>query len=124
MPSFVPKPELADGEQILLEPSAERQVANRGIGGRLYVTDRRFVFLPNVLYRFSRVTPWIAPFDQVVRVGEAERMLDQPLSGGLRHRLLVATADGREELFVINHLAQLEGPIRDAVVAGGGAAAP
>jgi len=118
---FVSVPDLADGEEVLLDPAAKRQIDGRGIGGRLFVTDRRLVFQPSNLYRFTRATTWEVPHAQVAEVGDVDRNLDDALMGGLRRRLEIRTVDGRRELFDVNHLARVELQVRKAVQAGGGA---
>lgn len=117
MGGFVASPKLADGEEILLGPAAKRLVDGRGVGGRLYVTDRRLVFQPNVLYRLTTAEAWELPFEQVAAVGDVDRNIDEALAGGLRRRLSIRTATGRNELFDVNHLERVEAEVCDAVQA-------
>jgi hypothetical protein len=79
------------------------------------VTDRRVVFSPNIVDRLVRARPAEWANTDVVSVRVGERTTSRPLSGGLRHRLVVQFADGSEELFVVNHVERLADRLRSVL---------
>ena len=92
---FVKEPELDPGEQVVTTKAANRAQGKRSVGGRLTVTDRRLIFMPNVIDSILAGRAWSIPKADVAGVGAAP---------GMRKRLRVRTSDGGEELFVVNGL--------------------
>ena len=112
---WVSKPRFERGERVLMKPGANRSQGNRAIGGRLFVTDRRVIFVPNIVDRLTGATTWTCGLSDVGDVGTAERSLNEPFSGAARRRLEVRLAGGGKELFVVNHVESVGKALRGAV---------
>jgi hypothetical protein len=98
---------LLDGERPLASWNVNRtQTATRAVGGKLFVTTHRVVFLPHRLDAATGGLPWTTPRTSVVGVSRQEPGGDT-LGGGLRARLRLTLADGQEQLFVVNRLDQV-----------------
>lgn len=105
-----------EAEAIVLHPAANRSLEGRSIGGRLFVTNRRLIFSPNLLEWRNGQLEWCCSLDARTGIASAERTLKKPLSGGVRRRLTVTLEDGTQELFVMNHLDRVAaalGRVRD-----------
>jgi hypothetical protein len=97
---WVAPPELDHGEEVLWEAFANRKQGRRAVGGRLTVTNRRFLFQPNRLDGITGGRSWSCPLASVIGI-EAIAPGAEVLTGGLRRRLGVMT-DGGLEVFVVN----------------------
>jgi hypothetical protein len=114
---FVAKPYLESGERILFKPGANRSQGNRAIGGHLFVTNQRVIFVPNVVDRLTGAKQWACTLSEIDGVGTAARTFDKPFSGGARRRLELHLDDDRRELFVVNHVEAVEENLRKTRVA-------
>jgi hypothetical protein len=112
---FVPKPRFLPGEHLVARRAANHSRGNRAIGGRLFVTQRRLIFAPNVIDRLIGARPWACRLEDIAAVRDAERTKDQPFSGGMRRRLLVNLRGDGQEFFVVNHVDDLIQMLRQAV---------
>lgn len=96
-PSFAP----TDDEELLDEAPANHFLGGEGRGGRLYVTDRRVVFLP---HRFNfQLEPVELSREHIEETGWRRIMRDQLV---MSHKLEVATAE-RREIFVVGRAQEL-----------------
>jgi hypothetical protein len=103
---WLKKQEARDGEEVAWSSAANRFQGSRGIGGKLFLTDRRLLFNPHRIDGMTGGKTWQAELAEVQSVtkepkgsGKAGRA-----GGGLRDRLKLELEDGSEELFVINKL--------------------
>jgi hypothetical protein len=95
-------PPLRPGERVLWSAGANRDQGGRAVGGKLYVTAERLLFVANRMDHRMRGLDWEVGRDLVNGYGVANRSLARgPLSGGIRRRLRVTLADGTEGLFVV-----------------------
>jgi len=109
---------LLDGEEPLATWVVNRtQSSKRAVGGKLWVTTHRLVFLPHRLDAATGGQGWVAPRSEVVEVGRQEAGGDS-FGGGLRARLQITLASGDRQLFVVNNLdrvvADLSAALRSA----------
>ncbi|MGC5258063.1 hypothetical protein ACPXCG_17095 [Gordonia sp. DT218] len=101
-------------ERILLKyASNHTQSRRRAVGGRLFVTSDRIVFLPHRLDALTGGRQWAAMVEQVVRVSVEPKGGDT-FGGGLRDRLRVDTDTGCA-LFVVNKVAQVRSEMAAAL---------
>jgi hypothetical protein len=109
---WVPDPGLEQGEELRWQRGANRTQGSRAIGGRLFLTSWRLVFMPNRLDALLGARPWAAPLAAVRGVGVQPRD-GNAFSGGLRSRLRLDFDHG-PELFVINNLDDVVAMLRAA----------
>ena len=103
--AWLKEPDLGEGESVVVAKAANRFQGSRAVGGKLTVTDRRLVFLPNPVDARLGGKEWTLERNEVASVGVEPRGAKKGLfGGGLRQRLRVRTSTGGEELFVINGL--------------------
>jgi len=96
------EPPLQAGERVLWSAGANRDQGGRAVGGKLYVTAERLLFVANRMDHRMWELDWEVDCDLVTGYGVADRSLARgPFSGGMRRRLRVALADGTEEFFVV-----------------------
>jgi len=101
---WIPKADLEAGETTRTTWLANHALTRlMTVGGKLELTDRRLVFRPGRVDRRLGARVWSVPLDAIIEVGRAPRTWN-PLDGGLRVRLRVATRDGASYLFVVNRL--------------------
>ena len=82
------------------------QSANRAVGGKLFVTDRRLLFTPHLFdYALGGQRREIF-FTDIANVS-AQTAGGDAFGGGLRNRLRIDLRDGTAELFVVNKLDQV-----------------
>src|SRR5208283_5463959 len=94
--NLVNEPVLAPGELALRYWGASWRVAWwRTLGGRLFVTNQRFYFVPLI-----RTTSWSIPFESIAEV-VVEKCPFNFTIGGPKQRLLVKGADGRTARFLV-----------------------
>lgn len=96
---------------------ANRFQGSRGIGGKLFLTNRRLLFNPQLVDGAIGGKRWFTPLDQVSEVtvepkgsGKAGK-----LGGGLRDRLKLVLRNGEEELFVVNKVDEVVDRLGEAV---------
>lgn len=98
---LIPRPELAADERIIWTKVANRVAGKRVLGGRLFVTSSRLIFVPHRLDAAFPGSPWSIERGDV----EAFRAEYQPPIGafnwGLRKRLIVELRAGDDEAFVV-----------------------
>lgn len=88
-------------EQVLWSQGANRiQPSGRAVGGKLFLTDRRLVFCPHWVDGATGGKTWEVSLATVAAVGTAEKR-------GRRERLRIELADGDEQLFVVNRVAEV-----------------
>jgi hypothetical protein len=101
------------GEVVRWNKPAGQTVGPAVAAGRIYVTDRRFIFCPN---------PWSHRFDAVRFPLDAIQSIDiiartgQPYNGGLRRRMRVRLTTGAEYLFWTKRVDQRAEEIRRLVL--------
>ena len=87
-------------EQVVWSQGANRMQGGRAVGGKLFLTDRRLVFCPQWVDGATGGKTWDASLATVAAVGTAPKR-------GRRERLRIEIADGDEELFVVNRVAEV-----------------
>jgi hypothetical protein len=88
----VDAPEFEPGEHLIWEARANRfQTRIRAIGGRIYLTDRRLVFVPNRFERHVAGRAWSAQLTG----------LERAFVKGPMKTVRVVSGEGRQERFVI-----------------------
>jgi hypothetical protein len=88
-------------EQVAWTQGANRiQGSGRAAGGKLFLTDRRLVFCPHWVDGATGGKTWEVPLATIAAVGTVQK-------GGRRDRLRIELADGEDELFVVNRLAEV-----------------
>lgn len=94
--------ELLPEEQVLWSCLANRtQNRWRAVGGKLFVTNQRLVFLPHFFDAALKGDKWVADRSDVTSVGTVPPA-GGAFSGGLRERVAVQVKDGSTSLFVVN----------------------
>ncbi len=102
--------EARPGEVVLWARFANRtQGGYRAVGGKLFLTNQRLLFLPNRVDAALGGHAWEAELADVRGVGRqpARRRPTMLFSGGLRDRLRVVLNQGPVELFVVNQLEEV-----------------
>ncbi|SNZ04895.1 hypothetical protein SAMN06269185_0714 [Natronoarchaeum philippinense] len=105
----------SDTEAVQFDERANHtQNRRRAVGGKLFVTDRRVVFVPHTFDDVLGGAHVDVPLDAVetVTTEPADRspgaIVRQPLDtlfgGSLRTRLRIETADGDAELFLVDDI--------------------
>ena len=93
--------EAEPAERVVWSQLANRvQSSHRAVGGKLFLTDRRLVFCPQWVDGATGGKTWDASLATVAAVGTAPKR-------GRRERLRIEIADGDEELFVVNRVAEV-----------------
>jgi hypothetical protein len=119
--------EAEPGEEVRWSKTANRMQGSRGVGGKLFLTDRRIVFTPHLIDAAIKGKGWAAALDSIAEIGVQERGTGrgQALGAGIRNRLRIALRDGSDELFVVNKLDEEVLPrLRDAIPAAPAEAEP
>ncbi len=102
---------------------SREQGSLRQIGGKLFLTDQRLLFMPN---RFDDATggdEWGCPLGDITAVGVEPRRPAIPFVGrtaALRRRLRVDLGSGDREVFVVNGVNEAVEVLRAATAAGRG----
>jgi hypothetical protein len=100
-------------EEVVWSQGANRiQPSGRAVGGKLFLTDRRLVFCPHWVDGATGGKTWDVGLVEVTAVGTAAK-------GGRRERLRIKLADGEEQLFVVNRLADVVSTLEAARQEGG-----
>jgi hypothetical protein len=98
---LIPAPKLEDNEGVLWRSPAGFTPPRPTVGGTLYATTRRLLFIPNrlnFLRRSRRVCEW--PITQLASVGVLDRDFT-PYTGGMHNRLEVTLNSGEQLQFVV-----------------------
>ena len=91
-------------------------------GGKIYLTNKRLIFIPHKLDSNLGANILILPLEEIDNVGYTGVRFTQIFSGGLRRRLSVTHAC-KEHLFVINKLDYWINEINNSIKAFGKKAA-
>ena len=111
---------MLDGEEPVASWGVNRtQSEKRAVGGKLWVTTHRLVFLPHRLDAATGGQKWVAPRSEVVSVGRQGAGGDS-LGGGLRARLQLTLGNGDRQLFVVNKLDRVVAELSAALGLAGG----
>jgi hypothetical protein len=106
MRPWVAEPNLAPGEEVAWRRNANReQSALRQVGGRLFLTDRRIIFMPNRFDDAHGGRSWTCALSAIARVAVEPSRRNFPLFANVapwRRRLRIEGHDGTVELFVVN----------------------
>ncbi len=88
------------------------------VGGKLFVTDRRVIFLPNVLDDMLGCSSIDLSLESIAELFVKERSvsLGNPFSGGGGDRLAICRNDGQETLFAVWQLLKTMRAIEAALV--------
>jgi hypothetical protein len=119
MGMWIRDPDLLPGEEVLWRRNANREQSQlRQVGGRLFVTRRRILFVPIRLDDATGGAQWDRPLADVsaVTVQPSERAA--PFFGHtarLRRRLRVELKDGSLEIFVVNRVEDAVRSLRDVI---------
>lgn len=118
MGSWVEEPVTADGEEVLWRRGANRQQGpRRVVGGRIFLTNQRVIFMANRVDHATGGDDWSRPLTDIVNVSVEPRRYGIPLvtaNVGLRQRLRMECRDGTAELFVVNHVEEAVDRVRSA----------
>jgi hypothetical protein len=107
---------LEAGESLIWSRRANHtQGPARAVGGRLFLTDRRIVFVPHAFDRDLWGRAWSCPLSEIAEVGEEPRTWGL-FDGGMRRRLRVTPNRGDKALFVVNKLRDAVQQIRAAAI--------
>src|SRR5271156_4680585 len=104
---WVKRPVLRAGEKVSWRRGANRSQGNRVVGGRIFVTNQRLIFVPNRLDSITGGHHWSVLLNEIEDVRLEERDMSLWLSGGLRNRLGVGCRGGDSQLFVVNHVREV-----------------
>jgi hypothetical protein len=110
---------LAAGEKLFWARNANREQSSfRQAGGKLFLTDRRIIFVP---HRFDESTggkSWSRDLKDIAGVAIEPSSFGIPIVPStiarFRRRLRIEERNGPVELFVVNRVAQVASSIRDA----------
>lgn len=108
------QPTLHDSEVIALAyPANHTQNDWRAVGGKLFVTNQRIIFIPNKADHNFGGNSVEVTHEQVSSIFVKERSISimELFSGGLRDRLGIRLADGTEHLFVVSKLSDTQSDI-------------
>jgi hypothetical protein len=110
-------PVLDENEAVLASYRANHTQGNRAVGGKLFLTNRRLVFVPNRVDAKTGGRTWEASVDAVQAIGRAGPHFNvlEIFSGALRSRLVVSTTSGGSEFFRVNGLDRVEAEVRDYI---------
>jgi hypothetical protein len=101
---WVREPRIEDGETVTHRWAANHSRGRWAIGGRLFLTDRRLIFVPTILDRLMGQRDWACTLAEIRECGPPERTLKNPMSVGIRRRLALRLRDGRDAYFVVDRL--------------------
>lgn len=118
MSRWVRDPEFATDERVLWHRNANReQGALRQVGGRLFLTNKRLLFVPNHFDERTGGEAWDACLEDIVDVAVHRSRPTFPflgLTARVRRRLQIEQRDGSVEMFVVNGLDEAVGTLRTA----------
>ncbi|MBC7797026.1 MAG: hypothetical protein H7Z37_09145 [Pyrinomonadaceae bacterium] len=91
------------------------QSANRAVGGKLFVTNKRLLFSPHYFDYILNGKIWQTELRNVRQIGVLKKGGDV-FGGGLRDRLRIDLRDGQTELFVVNNLTKIVERLRSTII--------
>lgn len=100
---------LDDGERLEQKWNGGHSVGLGLFAGLLCLTNLRLLFVPGMFTR--KMSAWSVPRSEVIQVSVADRNW-QPYNGGMRRRLFVRTAGGRDGLFTVNQVDSVAAELR------------
>ncbi len=119
MASWTGEPTLASGEHILWQRLANRQQGpNRSMGGRIFLTELRVIFLPNRVDEATGGIAWCRDLSDIAAVTVEPRHFGVPFvtaNVGLRKRLRIEARDAAVDLFLVNGLSEAVHRIEAAI---------
>jgi hypothetical protein len=107
---------LDPGEVVRWQGPADQTVRQTWVAGRIYVTDRRFIFRPGRRSR-RRFETVRLPLSAIVGIDVLEET-GTPDDGGMRRRMRVSLASGAAELFALPHVDARAAQLWDLVATG------
>jgi hypothetical protein len=107
-----PKISMLPGETLLESIRANRTQGGRAVGGHLYLTDRRLVFLPHRIDAATGGDQWEVSLSAVSLADVAPRGSNF-FDGSMRRRLRLTTADSTEN-FVVSNVGEVASRIEQA----------
>ncbi|MFD6389806.1 hypothetical protein [Nocardia sp. NPDC060259] len=99
---WIGSPTLGASENVVWRKLANRTQGSRAVGGCLYLTEIRLLFVPTHVDAITGGKRWETPLAQLRAVGQ-QSPDGGVFSGGLRTRLRIDTGAGTE-LFVVNKI--------------------
>lgn len=109
---------LHPGEICLSHWNANRtQGSRRSVGGRLFLTSQRIVFLPHLLDATLGGAPWLSDRSSIVALAKEPRGRER-LAGGLRDRLKLVLSNAEDELFVVRDVDRVIEELTSALESG------
>lgn len=106
--ALVGSPNLRPGEEILWRRNANyEQTALRYLGGKLFLTDQRLIFLPHGLDEATGGRSWACELTDISAIGVEPAQLPVPffgLAARMRRRLRIEMQSGQNEFFVVNRV--------------------
>jgi hypothetical protein len=99
---FLPAPDLQSGEQVLWHRPAQLTRSRGWVGGSLWVTNERVLFVPGRLV-FPRQEVRQYQLGELESVGRENRD-NTPYTGGMRTRIRLAFRDGTTMLLAVKGL--------------------
>jgi hypothetical protein len=115
---LIPTPKLAGNERLLWRSPAGFTSPRPTVGGTLYVTTERLLFVPNrlnFLPQTRAVRDW--PIRQLSSVSVMARDYT-PYTGGMHHRLDIRLENGEHLLFVVKNVSHAVEELRQLVATG------
>ena len=103
-------PSLLGGEAVTARWFANHSRGSNAVGGVLWLTSLRLVFIPNRVERFLRRAEWTSRLDEIIEVRVANAGLNRT-NGALRRRLAVRRRDG-VDYFVVNKVEAVVASVR------------
>lgn len=107
---LIPKPPLEPGEEIRWKLPIGMTLGATDVGGNLYLTQGRLLFVPNKL-NLRRREPRSISLSEIVSIGKQKRTWE-PYNGGMRIRLRVDLRIPPPVLFCV----PVNGPSLDDVI--------
>ena len=107
-------PKLNEAEFIALAyPANHTQNSWRAVGGKLFITNQRVLFLPNKIDNSLGGEPveFYLHDIETVFLKEGQLSLNELFSGGLVDRLGLRMRDGQEHLFVVEKVTTKRGEL-------------
>ena len=106
-----PAPPVEEGEQLRESWQANHTRGGLAVGGALWLSTTRLVFVPNRFERWLGRSDWSCDLGDVTDVRIAKRGT-HPTNGAWRQRL--AIDHGGVDLFVVNHVHDVASAIESA----------
>lgn len=100
------RPVLSGEETVVASYPANHTQGKRAVGGKLFLTPRRLIFVPNRMDAVLGGKTWDAAVETVLTISRDRPHIHimEIFSGALRSRLAVSTSSGAREFFVVNGL--------------------